>query len=367
MEHSKRTVLNAFSRAKQMVDESIGSAEKTEFGQEFDRLSEMVDLAKIQIEQTIEHISHYINPSSGHVLLTTLAKTMSLSSKGGKARVTPEEVLALHLQECALQYPDTSTYAQALHTCGNIQRQLGEAWTVLQAEVGLKVQKPLEILLKESIKSVLNERKRLSSTRLDLDAAKARVHNAKTAEKSGNAQIDKERLAREFESQFTTTKLLMQEVVRRNEEGVHRLIALADAQHRYYSNCAALTNTLRQDLRRIAGLPKADDQLHQQHSQDPVPPSRQKQQPHPKPTTPRSRHTSKSSFTDVALAEPCMVTANGDYFATSKEELSVYTGDELELLYVDDKGEYSMCTKDGQRGLVPITCLNINTDDEESS
>ena len=144
--------------------------------------------------------------------------------------------------------------AQVLAQCGHAELALGQYWDLFvvrtfnptqtqcicplncgQEHTASKVQQPLTTLLTEEFRGVVvragiqhissltccqNERKTLARFRLDLDVAKNKVKTAKTAEKADAALKERDGAQQRFDAQYTTTKLLMENICRRHVRDV---------------------------------------------------------------------------------------------------------------------------------------------------
>lgn len=252
MADMKQKLFNSLSRAKQFTGEKLGKAEKTAYDSQFESQLNQIDVVKSQTEKILKHATSWLEPNPNRRLEANFRQRLKRPSA---QKMTEIEALGHSLHEASESLNNDSTYAKALSDVGTVQIELGERWHHLTAVVMERFHTPMKTFVSKDIKEILAEKRALNKARLDLDAAKARAKKAEaTPDRLQAAQDDLSEKQASFDRQYETVKMLLENAERANNEHIHRLAALVDAQHGYFAAAAEATAKLSRDIRAMAGL-----------------------------------------------------------------------------------------------------------------
>lgn len=164
-----------FYRVKQLADQRVGRAEKTEL------LNEDLQDAEKKVEK-IRQLCH----------ITTKKVHLCMQSSGGdvekRLKKLPQLALAQSMQEAALMMGDESVLGNMVRMCGNSQAEIAKDIAEYEMEVEKNVIAPFQSVIENDIPSINQNKKRLAKIGLDMDTLRSRYQAATKAKESSNAK-----------------------------------------------------------------------------------------------------------------------------------------------------------------------------------
>ncbi|XP_075073065.1 rho GTPase-activating protein 44 isoform X4 [Mixophyes fleayi] len=166
-----------FNRMRQLANQTVGRAEKTEV------LSE--DL--LQVEKRLELVKQVTH--STHKKLTACLQGQQGTETDKRSKKLPLITLAQCLMEGSAVLGDDSLLGKMLKLCGEAEDKLAQELIVFEQEVERDVVEPLFVLSEVEIPNIQKQRKHLAKLVLDMDSSRARwQQSAKSSGISSNLQ-----------------------------------------------------------------------------------------------------------------------------------------------------------------------------------
>ncbi|CAK6445036.1 unnamed protein product [Pipistrellus nathusii] len=154
-----------FNRMKQLANQTVGRAEKTEV------LSE--DL--LQIERRLDAVRSMCHHS--HKRLTACFQGQHGTDTDKRHKKLPLTALAQNMQEASTQLED-SLLGRMLETCGDAENQLALELSQHEVFVEKEIVDPLCVIAEVEIPNIQKQRKQLAKLVLDWDSVRARWNQA---------------------------------------------------------------------------------------------------------------------------------------------------------------------------------------------
>ncbi|XP_047215094.1 rho GTPase-activating protein 17-like isoform X1 [Girardinichthys multiradiatus] len=155
-----------FNRMKQLANQTVGRAEKTEV------LSD--DL--LQIEKRIEMV-RLVSHNMHKRLVSCLQGQLGTDTEKRQKKL-PLTGLSQTMQEGGLQLGDESLIGKMLEVCGETENQLATELMQHELQIEKDIMDPLNQLAEVEIPNILKQRKQLARLVLDYDSAKTRWYQA---------------------------------------------------------------------------------------------------------------------------------------------------------------------------------------------
>ncbi|XP_033023003.1 rho GTPase-activating protein 17 isoform X5 [Lacerta agilis] len=155
-----------FNRMKQLANQTVGRAEKTEV------LSE--DLR--QIERRLDNVRSVCHTSCKRLGMCLHGQFGTDAEKRHKK--LPLTAFAQNMQEGALQLSDETLLGKMLETCGEAENKLAMELSHHEVQVEKDILEPLSLLSETEIPNIQKQRKQLAKLVLDWDSARARWNQA---------------------------------------------------------------------------------------------------------------------------------------------------------------------------------------------
>ncbi|KAM3921020.1 rho GTPase-activating protein 44 isoform 4-T4 [Leptodactylus fuscus] len=166
-----------FNRMRQLANQTVGRAEKTEV------LSE--DL--LQVEKRLELVKQVSH--STHKKLTACLQGQQGTDTDKRSKKLPLITLAQCLMEGSAVLGDDSLLGKMLKLCGEAEDKLAQELIHFEQEVERDVVEPLFVLAEVEIPNIQKQRKHLAKLVLDMDSSRARwQQSAKSSGISSNLQ-----------------------------------------------------------------------------------------------------------------------------------------------------------------------------------
>uniref|UniRef100_A0A8C1YKL1 Endophilin-B2 n=1 Tax=Cyprinus carpio TaxID=7962 RepID=A0A8C1YKL1_CYPCA len=366
-----------FSRAVQFTEERLGQAEKTELDAHFENLLSRADCTKNWTEKIYRQTEVVLQPNPGARIEEFLYEKLD---RKVPPRPTNGEILGQFMLEAAKEFGPGTPYGSTLIKVGDCQRRLGGAEREFLQTSSISFLTPLRNFLEGDWRTISKERRLLENRRLDLDACKARLKKAKTAEAKAaavpdfqetrprnyvlsasasalwNEELDKAehemRVAQtEFDRQAEVTRLLLEGISSTHVNHLRCLCEFVEVQAMYYSQC----HNYMQDLEFVVLLVYTFVNSH----------------PAGSPTDPSTFLPLNSPSlleTDALQIEEVQPPASGtrkakvlyDYDAGDSSELSL-RADELITVYTVPgmDSDWLIGERGNQKGKVPVTYLEL--------
>uniref|UniRef100_A0A452GN83 Rho GTPase-activating protein 44 n=1 Tax=Gopherus agassizii TaxID=38772 RepID=A0A452GN83_9SAUR len=166
-----------FNRMRQLANQTVGRAEKTEV------LSE--DL--LQVEKRLELVKQVSH--STHKKLTACLQGQQGVDADKRSKKLPLTTLAQYLMEGSAILGDDSLLGKMLKLCGEAEDKLAQELIHFELEVERDVIDPLFVLAEVEIPNIQKQRKHLAKLVLDMDSSRTRwQQSAKSSGLSSNLQ-----------------------------------------------------------------------------------------------------------------------------------------------------------------------------------
>ncbi|XP_073698891.1 rho GTPase-activating protein 17b isoform X2 [Garra rufa] len=166
-----------FNRMKQLANQTVGRAEKTE----------VLNDDLLMIERRLENVrlvSHNV-----HKKMTMCLQGNLGSDAEKRHKKLPLTALSQSMLDGVTQLGDESLIAKMMEVCGEAENKLAYEQSQHEVQLERNFLEPLNQLAEVDIPNVLKQRKHLAKLVLDFDSAKARYHQATKAYPSAaNAQ-----------------------------------------------------------------------------------------------------------------------------------------------------------------------------------
>ncbi|KAJ7306004.1 hypothetical protein JRQ81_010370 [Phrynocephalus forsythii] len=158
-----------FNRMKQLANQTVGRAEKTEV------LSD--DL--LQIERRLDTVRSVCHNSCKRLVACLHGQYGTDAEKRHKK--VPLTAFAQSMQEGAQQLSDETLLGKMLETCGEAESKLAMELSHHEVQVEKDILEPLNLLTETEIPNIQKQRKQLAKLVLDWDSARARYNQAHKA------------------------------------------------------------------------------------------------------------------------------------------------------------------------------------------
>ncbi|XP_041710205.2 rho GTPase-activating protein 44 isoform X3 [Coregonus clupeaformis] len=170
-----------FNRMRQLANQTVGRAEKTEV------LSE--DL--LQVEKRLElvkQVSHSTHKKLTACLQGQQGVDVEKRSVRSPSKKLPLTTLAQCLVEGAAVLGDDSLLGKMLKLCGETQEKMAQELILFEFTIERDVVEPLYELAEVEIPNIQKQRKHLAKLVLDMDSARTRFHQSTKSGMSSNVQ-----------------------------------------------------------------------------------------------------------------------------------------------------------------------------------
>ncbi|KAM7386823.1 hypothetical protein PAMA_009447 [Pampus argenteus] len=155
-----------FNRMKQLANQTVGRAEKTEV------LSD--DL--LQIERRLELV-RLVSHNTHKRLVTCLQGQLGTDNEKRHKKL-PLTTLSQAMQEGGSQLGDESLIGKMMDVCGEAENRLASELSQYEVQIERDILEPLNQLAEVEIPNILKQRKQLAKLVLDYDSAKTRWYQA---------------------------------------------------------------------------------------------------------------------------------------------------------------------------------------------
>ncbi|KAK1155483.1 endophilin-B2-like isoform X5 [Acipenser oxyrinchus oxyrinchus] len=372
-----------FTRAVQFTEEKLGQAEKTELDAHFENLLARADSTKNWTEKIFRQTEVLLQPNPSARIEEFLYEKLDRKLP---SRTTNGELLGQYMLEAANEFGPGTPYGSTLVKVGESQRRLGGAEREFMQSTAINFLTPLRNFLEGDWRTISKERRLLENRRLDLDACKARLKKAKTAEAKAAAipdfqetrsrnyvlsasasalwseEVDKAdhelRVAQnEFDRQAEVTRLLLEGISSTHVNHLRCLHEFVEAQATYY----AQSHLYMQDLQKQLGrFPNAFVNTNPA----PVPGGSSPSSAAAVPVQPLSSPLDTGTLSIEEVQPPATGTRKAkvlyDYDAADTSELSLLA-DELITVYTVPgmDPDWLVGERGNQKGKVPVTYLEL--------
>ncbi|CAB4023644.1 endophilin-B1-like isoform X3 [Paramuricea clavata] len=338
--------VTTFSRAKQLTEEKLNRAEKTEFDAHFENLVARAEKTRDCTAKISARTSSLIQPNPN----ARLEDFMYQKFDGRKKeRQTNYELLGQCMFDAGNELGPGTAYGGSLVECGKSLRKIGQAERDLLEKTVSRFMNPLENFLETDIKTIMKEKRVLLAKRLDLDASRTRLKKAEnqSPEKVQQLEADLRVAQAEFDRQYEVTKLLLDGVTTAQNSHLIALQSFVEAQAQYFDQCHKTMVELQRHIQSGTGATGRSSSSFASMSKAP---------PYniSKPSTTLDIHTvTKPSVTHKAKVLY-------DYDAAEDDELSLLA-DEVIIVYTIPglDSDWMIAERGSQKGRVPITYIEL--------
>uniref|UniRef100_A0A3Q2PGF9 Rho GTPase activating protein 44 n=1 Tax=Fundulus heteroclitus TaxID=8078 RepID=A0A3Q2PGF9_FUNHE len=155
-----------FNRMRQLANQTVGRAEKTEV------LSD--DL--LQVEKRLDLVKQVTH--STHKKLTACLQGQQGAETEKKSKKLPLTILAQCMEEGAAVLGDDSLLGKMLKLCGETEDKLAQELLQFELQIERDVVEPLYVLAEVDIPNIQKQRKHLAKLVLDMDSARTRFQQS---------------------------------------------------------------------------------------------------------------------------------------------------------------------------------------------
>ncbi|KAK6480988.1 endophilin-B2-like isoform X5 [Huso huso] len=372
-----------FTRAVQEGEAPKGQAEKTELDAHFENLLARADSTKNWTEKIFRQTEVLLQPRPGARIEEFLYEKLDRKLP---SRTTNGELLGQYMLEAANEFGPGTPYGSTLVKVGESQRRLGGAEREFMQSTAINFLTPLRNFLEGDWRTISKERRLLENRRLDLDACKARLKKAKTAEAKAAAipdfqetrsrnyvlsasasalwseEVDKAdhelRVAQtEFDRQAEVTRLLLEGISSTHVNHLRCLHEFVEAQATYYAQSHQYMQDLQKQLGRFPNT-------FVNTNPTPVPGGSSPSSAATLPVQPSSSPLDTGTLSIEEVQPPATGTRKAkvlyDYDAADTSELSLLA-DELITVYTVPgmDPDWLVGERGNQKGKVPVTYLEL--------
>ncbi|XP_061701066.1 rho GTPase-activating protein 17b [Syngnathoides biaculeatus] len=167
-----------FNRMRQLANQTVGRAEKTEV------LSE--DL--LQIERRMELVR--LMSHNTHKKLVFCLQGQPGTDAEKRHKKLPLTALSQAMQEGGAQLGDESLIGKMMDVCGEAESRLASELMQHEVQIQRDILDPLNTLAEVDIPNILKQRKQLAKLVLDFDSAKTRYQATKSSNQATAAKVD---------------------------------------------------------------------------------------------------------------------------------------------------------------------------------
>ncbi|XP_048038784.1 rho GTPase-activating protein 44 isoform X5 [Megalobrama amblycephala] len=171
-----------FNRMRQLANQTVGRAEKTEV------LSE--DLLQVEKRlDLVKQVSHSTHKKLTACLQGQQGADLDKRSVKSPAKKLPLTTLAQCMVEGAAVLGDDSLLGKMLKLCGDTEEKLAQELLVFELQIERDVVEPLYVLAEVEIPNIQKQRKHLAKLVLDMDSARTRwQQSSKSSSHPSNVQ-----------------------------------------------------------------------------------------------------------------------------------------------------------------------------------
>lgn len=239
-----------FYRVKQLADQRVGRAEKTEI------LTE--DLQ--HVEKTVDKIKHACQTTNKRLAASMQGTGMDLEKRLRKLHQT---ALAQTMLESGQQLGEDSLLGKVMQKSGDVQTSLARELAEYEMQVERDVLAPMTSLLENDIPNITQIKKKLTKTRLDMDTVKSRwtaavkvSHGASkdmlaAASKADALKDEYEEETAKFEACQDTLTTELLKFVSREGEYANWIIKYIEAQLDYHQRATSVLDKILPGLKSL--------------------------------------------------------------------------------------------------------------------
>ncbi|XP_061830211.1 rho GTPase-activating protein 44 isoform X5 [Nerophis lumbriciformis] len=160
-----------FNRMRQLANQTVGRAEKTEvLSEDLLQVEKRLDLVKQVTHSTHKKLTACLQGQQG-----TEVEKKSVKSPSKKLPLT---ILAQCMIEGAAVLGDDSLLGKMLNMCGETEEKLAQELIDFEFQIERDVVEPLYVLAEVDIPNIQKQRKHLAKLVLDMDSARGRYHQS---------------------------------------------------------------------------------------------------------------------------------------------------------------------------------------------
>ncbi|XP_041861137.1 rho GTPase-activating protein 44 isoform X5 [Melanotaenia boesemani] len=160
-----------FNRMRQLANQTVGRAEKTEvLSEDLLQVEKRLDLVKQVTHSTHKKLAACLQGQQG-----TDTEKRSVKSPSKKLPLT---ILAQCLEEGAAVLGDDSLLGKMLKLCGDTEEKLAQELLQFEFQIERDVVEPLYVLAEVDIPNIQKQRKHLAKLVLDMDSARTRYQQS---------------------------------------------------------------------------------------------------------------------------------------------------------------------------------------------
>ncbi|KAL8592718.1 hypothetical protein ACOMHN_037658 [Nucella lapillus] len=232
----KENLRKNFLRVKQIADQNLGRAEKSEVLTEDQHVNEKrVDVVK--------QVSHNLVKK-----VTTLLEAPPGTDAEKRLKKLPETSLSHTLIESAALLGPETLMGAICQQCGECQSVLAREELQCELDIEREVLAPLQTIAEVDIPSIMKLRKQLSKSTLDMDSAKSRFNSAvrqshvpganmaSAAAKADAVRDEYEEACNKMETIKDNLNIELCHFISKESQHSSRLVALLEAQATYHKN-----------------------------------------------------------------------------------------------------------------------------------
>ncbi|KAL3083409.1 hypothetical protein niasHS_011211 [Heterodera schachtii] len=241
-----------FSRAKQLTEEKLLNAEKTELDPHFEQLLAKADKTEEQSKKLLSAMEAYLQPNPALRMGDLFYEKMEITSPAPN-RSNTLEYLSEAMQEAAQSFGTETPFGGALQKIAQTEAKLGAAEKEMVQTTAGQTLVPIKRFLEGEMRNIQRERRVLQKKRLDLDAAKSRLKRARTLEGQATAEADLRVAQAEFDKQLEILRILLESLQTAQNQQSKHLLEFVEAQAQFFSACQQHMADLKREINSASG------------------------------------------------------------------------------------------------------------------
>uniref|UniRef100_A0A915LFH8 BAR domain-containing protein n=1 Tax=Meloidogyne javanica TaxID=6303 RepID=A0A915LFH8_MELJA len=246
-----------FNRARQLTEEKLLNAERTEIDPQLEQLLQRVDATEFHMTKLYSALETYLQPNPA-VRVGNAINEMLERRNSTEQRVNNLEYLGSSMLGAGQAFGSDTNFGNALLKMSTAEMKLGAAEREMMQTTSTQTLAPIKRFLEGDVRNILKERRVLQNKRLDLDSAKARLKRARSLESQASGadsgliieQVEADlRVAQsEYDRQLEVMRILIESANSAQNQHLKNLMEFVDAQAKFYENAHQHMADLKREL-----------------------------------------------------------------------------------------------------------------------
>uniref|UniRef100_A0A914KGV7 BAR domain-containing protein n=1 Tax=Meloidogyne incognita TaxID=6306 RepID=A0A914KGV7_MELIC len=236
-----------FNRARQLTEEKLLNAERTEIDPQLEQLLQRVDATEFHMTKLYSALETYLQPNPA-VRVGNAINEMLERRNSTEQRVNNLEYLGSSMLGAGQAFGSDTNFGNALLKMSTAEMKLGAAEREMMQTTSTQTLAPIKRFLEGDVRNILKERRVLQNKRLDLDSAKARLKRARSLESQASVEADLRVAQSEYDRQLEVMRILIESANSAQNQHLKNLMEFVDAQAKFYENAHQHMADLKREL-----------------------------------------------------------------------------------------------------------------------